>query len=398
MTEGFAWLEDAAVKRVISAYEKAGHELRFVGGCVRDSLLGRPVTDLDACSPCPPELTMTFLKEAGIKVIPTGIDHGTITAITNGRPFEITTLRKDTSCDGRHAEVAFTTDYAEDAARRDFTMNALYCDAAANITDFHDGIADAKAGRIHFIGDASDRIQEDGLRMLRLFRFYATHGKASLAPEALEACRAHAAMLQQLSSERIQQEMVKLLKAPAPYAALSALQSCALDTYLWKHALPLDALATLLPLEAEYGAPPDAMLRLACILGEDKAAREAVITRWKLSNKDATRLTHFCYATMEGDAATWAKAEMILHGRDLAIATALCVAARGEMPHEMLRNIKLILQEWEIPTFPISGKDLIALGMAQGEDMGTCIKALKQKWADSDYTVNKEELLKHLGQ
>ena len=393
MTQGFAWLETPAVQALLRHYGDAGEELRFVGGCVRDSVLGLPVHDIDACSPCPPERAMTFLKEAGVKVIPTGIDHGTITAVIDGQSFEVTTLRKDIETDGRHAVVSYTLDYAEDAARRDFTMNALYCDGEGTLTDFHNGIADAKAGRVTFIGDASARIQEDALRILRFFRFSATHGRTALDDDALEACAKHAPMLQQLSGERVQHEMLKLLTAKAPSAALEALHMTGASKQLWQRDLSLHALGKLLTHESMLRKKPDAIVRLAALLPSQNNV-QWLCERWKLSKRDARRLKDLVEHKEEGLANI--KRSIFEEGNALTIDRMLMALAGNKASKRHVEDNLHTLLEWQAPPFPITGKILKEHGVAEGPKMGDILAVLREKWIASDYSADASELLDSL--
>ena len=393
MNDSFAWLQETPARTLLDAFETAGSELRFVGGCVRDSVLGRPIQDIDACTPTPPEQVMGLLADAHIKTIPTGIAHGTITAIIEGTPIEITSLRKDTACDGRHATVVYTDAYEEDAARRDFTMNALYCDRAGQLTDFFGGIGDAQKGRVCFIGEPEARIQEDALRMLRLFRFQAHYGQEPLQNKALEACRTHAPMLEQLSGERIQQEMLKLLAAPEPYAALEALQRAKLGAYLWECARPLDALTRIGAAEAMLRKKPDAILRLSCILEEPEDAAW-VAERWRLSKRDSTRLQQLLTPSPWKDL----KRHIVEEG---AAPTADRIArnyALGQMDDTTLYHAADVVLHWKIPAFPVSGKDLIARDVDEGEALGNTLETLRLRWIESQYRLGKEELLESLNQ
>src|SRR6185437_3989474 len=219
-----AWVDDAGTRAVLAALGAEGGTARFVGGCVRDTLLGRPIGDIDIATPLTPDRVLARLKAAGIKAVPTGLVHGTVTAVTPQRHLEITTLRRDVETDGRHARIAFTADWAADAARRDFTMNALYLDADGNLFDPMGGLADLRAGRVRFVGDAATRIREDVLRLLRFYRFHAQLGRGTADPTARAACHALAALLPSLSGERIAAETLKLLAAadPIPTLALMA--------------------------------------------------------------------------------------------------------------------------------------------------------------------------------
>ena len=219
------WIARPQTQTVMDALERGGKSARFVGGCVRDALLGLNVKDVDIATPETPERVIELIEEADLRAIPTGIDHGTVTAICDGIPFEITTLRRDIETYGRRARVSFTEDWAEDAARRDLTLNALYCDRLGKVYDPIGGLEDLKAGRIRFVGDARARIEEDILRLLRFFRFFAFYGSAPADVEALNACRDMAPQLNQLSVERVWKELSRLLLAPDPTQAFSLMSS-----------------------------------------------------------------------------------------------------------------------------------------------------------------------------
>lgn len=210
------WLKDPAVQKVVQAIKAAGGEARFVGGCVRDAILGRKLGDFDLATTLRPEAVQAACEKAGCKVVPTGIKHGTVTVIADHQVFEVTTLRRDVATDGRWAEVEYTNDWQQDAARRDFTMNALFCDADGNVTDFFGGIDDLKAGLVRFVGEPEQRIKEDVLRILRFFRFFAHYGKGEPDASGLAACKALVSLLPALSVERVRTELLKLLQADNP--------------------------------------------------------------------------------------------------------------------------------------------------------------------------------------
>lgn len=394
MTSRFAWLDDAAVKQLVATYHAAGYALRFVGGCVRDSLLERQVHDIDACTPCLPKEGIALLKAAGIKAIPTGIEHGTITAIVKGRPFEITTLRRDIETNGRHAKVTYTHSYEEDAARRDFTMNAIYCDAEGTLSDFHNGAQDAKAGRINFIGDANARIQEDALRILRLFRFYASHGKEGLPEDARAACTANGEMLQHLSGERVQHEMLKLLAAKQPMPALEALQDCGLYSYIFDKKQSLVSLEKCLNAERVLHKKPDAILRAAALAAHPENA-QWVADRWKCSKRDAKRLV----ALVAQKAAPLhnVKRSIFEEGNAPTIDRFIMGFAGNKASLAQLEEAKETLLHWHAPAFPVGGKELKAHGIAEGPQMGDALAVLRERWIESDYSLDASALLASLG-
>ncbi len=260
------WMEAPATRAVIAALTARGAQVRFVGGCVRDALLGRPVTDVDIATPDEPGRVIELLETAGLKAVPTGVDHGTVTAVAFGRPFEITTLRHDVETYGRRARVAFTDDWTADAARRDFTFNAMSCSPEGRIHDPFGGIADLRARRVRFVGRAEDRIREDVLRLLRFFRFYAHYGAPPPDPEALSAARSLAPLLPTLSGERIAAETLKLLAAPDPAPVMGLMREQGVLAHVLPEAQRIDRLARLTAIETALGLPLEPVRRLAAVL------------------------------------------------------------------------------------------------------------------------------------
>lgn len=377
------WLVEAEVQTLLAAFAREKRELRFVGGCVRDTLMGRAVGDIDAATPAPPETVMALLEAAHIRVLPTGLKHGTVTALIDGRSFEITTLREDAACDGRHAEVRYTDSWAADAARRDFTLNALYLDAAGTLYDYGSGVEDAKLGHIRFIGNAGERIREDYLRILRFFRFYATHGTPPADNVALAACRAEAGGISRLSGERIRAEMFKLLAAKAPLEAVSLMTETGV-------------LAELLPCPANLGVfaglsgPADPLLRLAALMhGADKKAVLALATRWRLSGVERERLA-LALTPREVTTEAQVKALIRRYGREAVIDWLRLRLACGETVDKSLLPIA---QHWQPPEFPVTGKDLLERGIAPGKAMGEQLATLEEQWETSGYTLDKAALL-----
>lgn len=380
------WMS-ASARRVLDAVAAAGGEARYVGGCVRDAVLGREGGDVDMACTLPPEQTMQALAAAGIRAIPTGLAHGTVTAICDHIPYEITTLRRDVASDGRHAEVAFTGDWREDAARRDFTMNALYADRDGKVYDYFDGLADARTGRLRFIGQAEQRIAEDGLRILRFFRFFAHYGNWPMDGAALRACEAKKAMLQGLSGERIQAEMFKLLAARK---AADVLVEMLERGILHEIGLPRANLPLLRQLESA-----DPLLRLAALLrGGDT---EALLHRWKLSNAQKARLRALAAPALEADWDEWEQKKALrqLGAERFTDQTELALAA--DPAHKTAyAQMRQLAQTWEIPAFPVSGQDLLAAGVPQGKELGNTLKRLETAWEEAHYTLGKEALLRRL--
>ncbi|HEX8486006.1 CCA tRNA nucleotidyltransferase [Sphingomonas sp.] len=342
-------------------------EARFVGGAVRDTLIGLPVSDVDIATRHAPDGVVALLKAAGIRVVPTGLAHGTVTAVTAGGPVEVTTLRRDVATDGRHAVVAFTGDWQVDASRRDFTMNALYADpASGEIFDYFGGLDDLAAGRVRFIGDARSRIAEDHLRILRFFRFHARFGQDdSIDEEGLAACAERANDLMALSRERIAAELLKLLVARHAVAVMALM----IEHDILRAVLPeIDTaaagrLAALAEMEAAHGIPADAIRRLAVLMPPQAAT--AVGARLRLSNADRRRLE----AATAGPGCEGPQGLAYRFGPQIAC-DRLLVA--GEDPAPALA--------WTAPALPIGGGTLVAMGMTKGPDVARTLKAVETRW------------------
>ncbi|ABD52998.1 CCA tRNA nucleotidyltransferase [Jannaschia sp. CCS1] len=371
------WLRRPETGAVFDALD--GHGVWFVGGCVRNGLLGLDVADIDICTNLRPERVMALAEAAGLKAVPTGIDHGTVTVVSGGLPYEITTLRRDVETDGRHASVAFTDVLAEDAARRDFTMNALYATRGGEVLDPNgDGLSDLHARRVRFIGDADARIAEDYLRILRFFRFHAWYADPSggLDAESLAACAAGLDGIAQLSRERVGAEIKTLLRAPDPAPAVAAMD----QTGVLAAVLPgaSSRMLTLLT-GLETGLTPDAVRRLAALGGDD------VAERLRLSRSDSKRLT--LYRTEMG-AMTTPGALGYHHGLDAARDILVLRGLLSEQPvtASALHTAKL----GATATFPIRAADLPDL---HGKPLGDRLKLLEARWIDSTFTLTKSELL-----
>lgn len=375
------WLTSAPLVSVFAAFESAGHRAYLVGGAVRNAVLNEPVSDVDLASDATPEQMQSLARSAGIKCVPTGIEHGTVTLVVDDEPFEITTFRRDVETHGRHATVAFSTDMTEDARRRDFTMNALYADADGTVIDPLGGLPDALERRVRFIDDPHARIQEDYLRILRFFRFHAQYGgDRGIDAEGLAAVADNLDGLASLARERVGAEMLKLLATPDPALAIAAMvQVGALARIL--PGADNRALAPLVHLEALHAAPPDAIRRLAALGGED--ARDAL----RLSNAESARLTRL---RREIGSIRGAGALGYLHGSEAARDILLLRAALLETPLEPA-SLDAAAQGARA-VFPIAAKDLMPeLG---GPALGVRLKELETRWVESGFALTRDDLLK----
>lgn len=385
------WLAWTQTQTLIKAFADDANKLRFVGGAVRDSLLGLEAGDVDAATIFTPQEVMELLKNSGIRTIPTGIKHGTITALIDGKHFEITTLRRDVSCDGRHAEVVFTDDWRKDAARRDFTMNAIYLATDGELFDYFGGVEDAHLGRVRFIGDARARISEDYLRILRFFRFHAYYGKSAPDANELAACAELAPKIKTLSGERIAHEMLKLLAAPAPFTTLGLMEKhhileyiCGFSCYIHqaiKHIENAKLRLTILLLSAQEVTPIDAL--------------EILTKKWRLSNELKNYL--LILITYINDIAQdipLAHQKQLIRKLGAEVFGSLLLLKKALNPEDDYDIMFDFARHWQIPIMPISGKDLITLGIPEGKKLGEQLHALEIAWEASNYNLSKEELLK----
>ena len=410
------WLSAPATKAVLAALTADGAEVRFVGGCVRDSVLHRPVRDIDIATHDPPETVMTLLERAGIRAVPTGIDHGTVTAVIPGPDgnahFEITTLRRDVETDGRHARVAFDADWTTDAARRDFTINALFCTPDGRIYDPFGGLADLGSGRIRFVGDAMKRVDEDALRILRFFRIYAHYGAPPPNTLAVVACRAQANKLTTLSGERIASEVLRLLEAPDPTSVLLLMFGEHILESILPEAQDFGRLRVLTFLDTRGILRPrvgmDRLRRLAAVLPADAAAAERVALRLKLSNAQAERLIAMAAPAEVPDPASGvAKARRLLYriGADAMVDLVLLAwAGRRSVDAKLAGNndqwIALIdaALEWQPVRLPVSGADVLALDVAPGPRVGELLAEVERWWIDGDFRASRDEALARLAE
>ena len=392
------WLASAPTQRLFAALPK--DSARFVGGCVRNALLGEPVADYDVAVTAVPQEVAKHLKAADIAVHETGIAHGTLTAVVDGTVFEVTTLRRDVSTDGRRATVAFTTDWAEDARRRDFTINALYADLDGNIYDpTGQGLDDIKDRKIRFVGNAETRIEEDYLRILRFFRFNAWYAEdGAMDGAGLTACRELKAGLKSLSSERVWSELKKLLSAPTPFRTVNIMSVNGILETLLPEASNSEGLQLLCKLEENKSLSPDPYLRLMAMSARDELSMVRLCKRLKMSNKEKVRLKYWAgdqTNLQPGLPDKETKIAIYTAGKQVSMDRAIIRSAGASDPIEAAAWWVLheIAQSWQRPEFPVTGKDLIALGVGRGEKLGKALTALKALWIRSGFKVEKPQLL-----
>ena len=386
------WMTEPATRAV---FEALGHgTARFAGGPVRDALLGRAVADIDIATLLTPEEVMRRLATACISVVPTGLAHGTVTAIVPPRHFEITTLRRDVETFGRHARVVFTGDWREDAARRDFTMNALYLDEDGTVFDFVGGLADLRAGRVRFVGDARQRIREDVLRLLRFYRFYAHYGRGPADQEAREAACALTDLLPTLSAERVAAELKKLLGAPDPVASLALMREDGVLAVILPEAHALERLAALVTFEPA----PDSVRRLGALVATDAASAERVARRLKLKTAERDRLAALASPPWPVELAADERAQRpaLYHlgaplYRDLVL---LRAAERGDGARA--RALLAFTETWRPPRFPLRGSDVTSRGVAPGPEVGRLLAAIEAWWEAGDFRATRKACLAEL--
>jgi poly(A) polymerase len=381
------WLNEPRLQEVMLAITAAGGEVRVAGGAVRNSLLGEPISDVDLATTMLPAEIMRVCKAAGFGVHPTGFEHGTITIVNRHQPFEVTTLRRDVETDGRRAVVIFTNDWQEDALRRDFTINAMYCDANGKIYYFTDGYKDILRNRVRFVGAASARIKEDYLRILRFFRFHARYGKGAPDAAGLAAAVKLKSGLKKISAERIRQEMVKLLVAPKAVPTLKVMAASGI-------------LKVILPYTEDWRVlgrlPEDAILRLYALANSPDDLKELL----RLSNDDANRISALMNAPELSLHLRLTEQRAMLYSfgeetwRDAVhLAFAKSKAKIGDAKWQALLDLPT---RSPVPKFPVTGKDLLAAGVVAGPAMGEVLRQLEDWWVASDFAPSREELLKRI--
>ena len=396
------WMHAPETVRVIAALTADGAEVRFVGGCVRDAVLGVPVTDIDIASHLPPDEVTRRLEAAGIKVVPTGLAHGTVTAVIGEARFEITTLRRDVETYGRRAKVAFTNDWAVDAARRDFTINAIFAAPDGTLYDPFGGLQDLDAGVVRFVGEAEQRIREDVLRLLRFFRFQAYYGRAAPAEKTLDACARLAPLLPGLSGERVAGEVFRLLAAPRPADMFRLMAELGVLGHVLPRLARFERLEALMDLEGAQAGP---ILRLAALVEGGAPAAEAVADRLRLSNEERERLTALAapsarlHPGLEMDQRRRHLYRLgAEHYRDLALLAWAQAggASLSKSKTKAWRELADLPRSWSAPVFPLRGRDALALEVPPGPQVGRLLAAVEEWWLDGDFAAGRKECLAEL--
>ena len=396
MSEGLGlrpWMTAPETAAVFDALEAEGGAgcARFVGGCVRNALVGRPIDDIDIATTLTPDRVVQALKAAGLGAVPTGIEHGTVTAVSKRKPHEITTLRRDVTTDGRRATVAFTDDWAQDARRRDFTLNALYADREGSLFDpTGEGVADARAGRIVFVGAAEQRLGEDHLRNLRFFRFLAWFGKGVPDSAALAACAALRDNLGNLSAERVSKELLKLLAADDPRQAVRLMAETGVLGVILQVPFNLARFDALIGIETDQVFETDPLLRLAALLPDDQIAARRFAERLRLSNADRDRLQAALSQTPV--LKSWMSPREIrreIYRVDLPTFRDRAKLAWAASPRSATtmqwRGLIALAEGWVAPTFPLTGDDVIKAGTPKGPLVGQVLREVEDWWIDHDF-------------
>jgi poly(A) polymerase len=396
------WLSAAGPQRIMALLATGGFEARVVGGAVRNALMGVPVKDIDFATTAPPDDVVRLATAGGLGVVPTGLAHGTVTLIADHQPFEVTTLRRDVETDGRHARVSFKADWSEDAARRDFTINALYCSADGTVHDPLGGYADLAARRVRFIGDAEARIREDYLRILRFFRFTAEYSSGDPDAEGLRACAALAPGLAGLSAERIRSELMRLLGAPRAAEIAQVMDGAGLIAPLLGQAVNVALLGRLADIEAALSRAPDPLLRLAALANAGPGVRlTALGERLRLSNADVERLHQLALPSSALDPASderKARAFIYRFGVPAFRDGVLLAWARSDAPpssspsSSQWRGRFVLPNRWKTPVLPVRGADLIQRGLAEGPAIGRVLSAFEDWWIAEDFPQDELRL------
>lgn len=381
------WLSYPESKKLFSAIEQSGGNARFVGGCVRDAFFGKISDDLDVCTDLEPDVTMKLLDQSGFRAIPTGIDHGTITALLNDRKYEVTTLRHDVETHGRHATVAYTTSFEEDAARRDFTFNALSVDLNGQLYDYFDGLSDLQKGNVRFIGKASERIEEDRLRVLRFFRFYARYGKGKADEEAFLACAKAKDDLGQLSIERVTQEIRLLFSTDEPVEAVRLMDLTGVRSVI------LPGRSSLPHLEKIVEVTSDPIVRLVAYFERDLSWSKNLSSHLRLPLSEHNRVIGGC-TTVVGTQTDEISLKSLIYTFGASIVEDQCLLSFLDNSDKQLLKTRLdLVKSWDVPILPVKGRDVLVAGVPAGPLVGKILKQLEKSWVDSGFSLSRDELL-----
>lgn len=405
-----AWFKDPALQRILTLLNANGGEARVAGGAVRNSLMGMPAGDVDIATTLVPTEVIARAKAAGVKAVPTGIDHGTVTLIADRTPFEVTTLRRDVETDGRRAQVAFGMNWQDDAERRDLTINALYATADGTVIDLVGGLADIETRTVRFIGDADQRIAEDHLRILRFFRFFAFYGSGRPDADGLRACARAKGKLSALSAERVWSETKKLLTAPDPFRALLWMRQSGVlaeilpETEKWG----IDTIPALVAAEGAFGWAPDPLLRLAAMVPPDSERLAALSARLKFSRAETAFLLQWAGAPeIPTTLAETAFDRMLyrngLQGLTVRLKLALSSARAKAVGDQqamafggLCQRLLARAERWTKPTFPLSGADVLAAGVPAGQKVGEVLGTLENEWVEGNFHLDRARLLARL--
>lgn len=407
------WLHSGPLRAVFDAFAQHGSEVRVVGGAVRNALLDLAVTDIDLATPLRPDAVMALARARGFGVHPTGISHGTVTVVANGQPFEITTLRQDIETTGRHASIAFTSDWVADAARRDFTINALYADADGNVIDHVGGLDDVQHRRVRFIGDAETRIHEDYLRILRFFRFTATYSEDEPDRDGLQAASALKAGLKKLSAERVRSELLKILQAPRACEIMAIMRDASITTTLFESDVDIERFRRAIAIEDASRSPVDPINRLAALVVDNDDDASKIASQLRLSSAESAALLAATAGAAQS-ASMSSKHDMhaliYRQGNDAATRAVLSAwtrsTSRSTPGHiasvtdaDWLKRLE-IARTWSAPQLPISGRDIMQLGVPAGPRIGKILEDFEAWWIENKFPDDRElvqsQLLKAL--
>lgn len=401
--DDICFLSRPSLSAVFDALEAAGGEVRVAGGAVRNILLRESVGDIDLCTTLKPTETVRALEKAGLQAVPTGLEHGTVTAVSDGAAYEVTTLREDVETDGRRAKVKFGTDWEADARRRDLTINALYCDRHGQLYDPLNGMEDIRNRTIRFIGAAQDRIKEDYLRILRFFRFFAWYGKGRPDGEGLKACAALKDGLKQISAERVHVELIKLLRADDPYRAVLWMRTTGVLTLILPESEKwgIDLLPHLIAAEERFSIVPDPLIRLEAMIPPDEERVVEMARRLRMPNYSRKRLLNWAMIAKDPTGGDRHRLRVLIYRdqRQAALDNLTLELAKRLMkgvPEPELEKAHELLEfalKSEPKQFPVAGQDLIQAGLPEGVELGKKLRELENRWIDSGFTLTKRQLL-----